>query len=164
MYCHWALHVDLDRPSTTIDFLKRVDHYVKGYFEGKLDREVVRNMLREFSFLTTFKAELRAFFISENLPPDLVDRDDWWSEFVRHYAGVIDEGSVSCDGNAAKGLKHVKQVRFGKGTAVLDPACKRPFNMTWQIALLDGRRMDIDVNEIPPDDRGRTLRYRMHVH
>src|SRR6266568_4709008 len=28
MYCHWALHVDLDSPNTTVDFLRRIDSWV----------------------------------------------------------------------------------------------------------------------------------------
>jgi hypothetical protein len=30
IYCHWALHVKLDHPKTTIPFLNRVDEYVAG--------------------------------------------------------------------------------------------------------------------------------------
>jgi hypothetical protein len=28
MFCHWALHVDLDSPRTTMHFLERVDRWV----------------------------------------------------------------------------------------------------------------------------------------
>jgi len=36
LYCHWALHVDLDNPNTTLPFLERVETYVEGLFAGDL--------------------------------------------------------------------------------------------------------------------------------
>ena len=34
MYCHWALHVDLSYPNTTLPFLTRVETYVQTALVG----------------------------------------------------------------------------------------------------------------------------------
>jgi hypothetical protein len=35
LYCNWALHVDLDRPKTTLPFLVRVDEFVASLLDRK---------------------------------------------------------------------------------------------------------------------------------
>src|SRR6266571_5397278 len=37
IYCHWALHVDLTLPGTTLPFLTRVDEYVASVLVGGKD-------------------------------------------------------------------------------------------------------------------------------
>jgi len=34
LYCHWALHIDLDHPRTTLPFLRRVDAFAASFLAG----------------------------------------------------------------------------------------------------------------------------------
>src|SRR5712692_5589567 len=61
LYCHWALHVDLDNPGTTLPFLERVEAYVEGVRAGNSDMHGEQAMLREFVFLDTFRQQFRRF-------------------------------------------------------------------------------------------------------
>lgn len=148
MYCHWALHVDLHGRETIMPFLKRVDSYVNGYLIGPEDFGESDRMTREFIFLDTFKAQLREFFHHYGVVTDLTDDESRWNEFVEHYAGVIEDGSLALRADTGQ-LTHVKQVTFIKGRPALGEFDQMPFNMTWRVALLNGKTLDIDVNARP---------------
>jgi hypothetical protein len=76
-----------------------------------------------------------------------------WNEFVHHYAGVIEDGSLEIRA-ANHGLQHVKQVTFIRGREAREELPQIPFDMVWHIELLDGRSIDVDVNARPPIDGG----------
>jgi len=81
------------------------------------------------------------------LPTDLCD-DDWhWFAFLTAYAGVIEDGSLTCQGPGS--LKIVNKVTFTKGQPTMANG-HVPFCITWEIQLKDGRRCAIDV-EAPAD-------------
>src|SRR6266446_3118137 len=61
LYCHWALHVDLDSPGTTLPFLKRVDEYVASVLAGNTDIILEHRMLEEFVLLNTFREQFKRF-------------------------------------------------------------------------------------------------------
>src|SRR4051812_49301874 len=59
MYCHWALHVDLTNPRTTMDFLKRVDRWITNNVayltpSGSCTVADEFRLLSEFIYLDTF--------------------------------------------------------------------------------------------------------------
>ena len=144
MYCHWALHIDLSGTGTIMAFLTRLDEFVDGYLVGPEDVAARNRMALELFFRDTFKSQLHEFFVTNGVRTDLTDNDARWNEFVKHYAGVIEEGSLVY---RAQGLKHVKQVTFTKSRdATGELAQMMPFDMRWRVALVDGRRFDIDVN------------------
>jgi len=148
LYCNWALHVDLDRHKTTLPFLQRVDQFVASFFGGK-DADIVLEhyVFREFVFLDTFRAQLKQFLNTHGLPTALCDEDDRWHEFITHYAGIIEDGSLSCDGKNLP-LKWVRRVVFTKGRARMDSHV--PFDLSWQIDLLDGRSLLVSVYAAAP--------------
>jgi hypothetical protein len=152
MYCHWALHVDLSGTDTIMPFLSRVDGFVDGYLADSQPLIDSHQMVREFFFLDTFRDQLREFFVAEGLPTDLTDDGDRWNEFVRNYAGVIEDGSLVCHARNHT-LRHVKQVTFTKGGDKVGAFGQLPFNMRWGVALHDGHprgiRIDVDVNAGP---------------
>jgi hypothetical protein len=156
LYCHWALHVDLTRPGTTLDFLKRVDNFI----EGELDRRklnAAENYLtfREFIYLETFRKDLGELFARFALPTALCDEDRRWHEFLKLYAGIIEDGSLYCGDDAAeakkKGLNLIKGVTFSKGRAT-PPDSYFAFYFTWEVHLQDGRSISVEVSAAPLPD------------
>ena len=148
MYCHWALHVDLHGRDTVTPFLRQVDNYVHGVLVGPEDFGASDRMVHEFLLLDTLRSQLREFFQSSGIRTELTTDDARWNDFVRHYAGVIEDGSLSIRAED-HGMKHVKQVTFIKGRDATGEFTQIPFDMMWRIALLNGKSIDIDVNARP---------------
>src|SRR6266853_2222095 len=55
LYCHWALHIDLENPKITLAFLERVDRHAASVLAGNSDMAEEHRMVREFVFLDTFR-------------------------------------------------------------------------------------------------------------
>lgn len=142
IYCHWALHVDLDSPGTTLPFLKRVDEYVASVLAGSTDIILEHRMLKEFILLNTFREQFKKFLQAYNLPTGICDKDARWHKFLKSYAGIIEDGSLSC--RASGKLNHVKEVTFTKGRPASEGSYL-PFNLSWKILLLDGKTMTVDI-------------------
>jgi len=120
LYCNWALHIDLDVPRTTRPFLERVDEYVASVFAGKnADIVLEHRMFREFVFLETFRTQLKQLLIAYGLPTAVCVEDGLWHEFITHYAGIIEDGSLSLNGKDLT-LKWVRNVVFSKGRPTTD--------------------------------------------
>jgi len=156
LYCHWALHADLTRPNTTLDFLTRVDRFIEGELDHrKLNVADNHRMFREFIFLDTFRKELRAFFANFALPTALCDEDQRWHEFLNLYAGIIEDGSLYCGDDVLeakkKGLKLIKGVTFSKGLAS-PPDSYFPFYFTWEVQMQDASVVEAEVNAAPVPD------------
>ena len=163
MYCHWALHVELHGKDTITPFLQQVDDYVHGVLVGPEDFGASNRMVREFLILDTLRSQLRDFFQSSHIRTDLIDDDARWHEFVRHYAGVIEDGSLSIRAGH-HGMKHIQQVTFAKGRDAIGEFALLPFDMMWRIALLDGRSIDVDVNARPDKDgSGQMISWGIHL-
>ena len=145
LYCHWALHVDLDIPRTTLPFLERVDKYIASVLAGNKDFLEERRMLKDFVFLETFRQQFKKFLQAYNLPTGICDDDPRWNEFLMHYSGVIQDGSLSCQAKAHP-LKLIKEVVFSRGRT---PANSKdfyiPFGFAWTIVLVDGRKLTVEV-------------------
>jgi hypothetical protein len=145
LYCHWALHVDLDNPRTTLPFLERADKYATSVLAGNQDMVEEHRMLREFVYLDTFRKQFKEFLQAYNLPTGICDQDLRWHEFLKHYAGVIEDGSLSCQAKAHP-LKLIKEVVFSRGRT---PANSKdffiPFGLAWTIVLADGRKLTVEV-------------------
>lgn len=78
------------------------------------------------------------------LPTSLCDEDGSWFAFLTAYAGVIEDGSLTCKGNS-KRLKKVKRVVFTKGPQKIADS-HVPFGIQWTIVLKDENRIEVDVN------------------
>jgi hypothetical protein len=146
MYCHWALHVELHGQDTIAPFLRQIDAYVDGVLVGHEDFAATDRIVRDFALLDTFRSELRGFLHDNGIRREFTENDALWHEFVKHYAGVIEDGSLSF--REPNGLKHVKEVTFVKGRDAM-AGSTLPFDMRWSVALLNGRSLDIDVNARP---------------
>src|SRR5437764_13141045 len=70
LYCNWALHVDLDRDGTTRSFLQSIDEFVFNSVDpsGKEDLVEEHKLFIELFYLDRFRAELKSFLDSYNLP------------------------------------------------------------------------------------------------
>jgi hypothetical protein len=148
LYFNWALHVDLDRRNTTLPFLQRVDEFVASRLSGKAaDLLLEHYLFRELVFLDSFRAQLKQLLSTHGLPTELCDDDDRWHEFITHYAGIIEDGSLTCDGKNLP-LKWVRRVVFTKGRA--RRGSHVPFGLNWQIDLLDGSSLHVDVYAVAP--------------
>jgi hypothetical protein len=149
MYCHWALHVELSGKDTITRFLQQVDDYVNGVLVGPEDLGASNRMVREFLLLDTLRSQMRDFFHASGIRAELLDDNDRWHQFVAHYAGVIEDGSLQILA-PNHGMRHVKQVTFVKGSNAMGEFDTIPFDMVWHVELRDGRSLDIDVNARPP--------------
>jgi len=147
LYCHWALHVDLDHPKTTRAFLEQAEKYAASVLAGSQDIVQEHRMLREFVFLDTFRQQFRKFLDAYGLPTAVCDDDKRWHEFMTHYAGVIEDGSLSCSAKTQP-LTLVSKVVFTKGKTVQDHYT--PFALAWTIFLVDGRKLEVEVRASAP--------------
>ena len=144
LYCHWAVHVDLAGRDTTLPFLRQVDSFVASALADNNFGEQHR-MFHEFGFLDSFRQLLKRFLESCGLPTHVCDDDPSWGAFLALYASVIEDGSLSC--NAQPGdLRVISGVTFTRGRPA--PGCRVPFDMVWDIHLLDGRRLTVNVRAL----------------
>lgn len=153
MYCHWALHVDLDSPKTTMDFLSRVDCWITNtvaYLTPAGPWQVIdeHRLSQDFIFLNTFRSQLRDFLSHYGLPIDVCDTDELWHDFLEAYSGVIEDGSLSVKADKLNVLSAVKQVIFRKGQSLTD-AHHVPFVIRWDIELKDGRTVKASLETVP---------------
>ena len=155
MYCHWALHVDLDSPKTTTDFLQRVDTWVTNRVAHltpsgpwKFTDEV--QLFRDFLYLQTLRRELASFLNAYSLPTALCDDDRQWFAFLTAYAGVIEDGTLSMKANKSLGLEAVQRVTFRKGET-LPPDNHVNFVIQWDIELKDGRVLKTEFEAQPKE-------------
>ena len=162
LYCHWALHVDLTHPSTTLPFLERVDKFAADVLADKPNAAEQHQMLREFVFLDTFRQQLRQFLKSYDLPTAVCDEDPRWHEFLKQYAGIIEDGSLSCQDKTGR-LKLVREVIFTKRRPIISNTYI-PFDLSWDIALLDGRTMTVEVNAAALPDGNEMIFGGIHLH
>ncbi|MDR3764390.1 MAG: hypothetical protein P4M01_09870 [Acidobacteriota bacterium] len=144
IYCHWALHIDLDRQNTTISFLQEVDDFAERVVTQSedviKDAYLFKNLLR----LNTFRKELGNSLRDLDLPTSLCDEDHCWHGFIQHYAGVIENGSLSCESKTPQ-LKYVDRLVFSKGRKIEDTSM--PFGLVWNIYLRDGRSIVVETSE-----------------
>jgi hypothetical protein len=146
MYCHWALHIDLTNPGTTAPLLERIDCFVDRIVLHTEDVIEDHYLFRELLWLDAFRQQFREFLRAYDLPTGVCDADRRWHEFLTHYAGVIQDGSLSCQAKTQR-LKHVSEVVFSKGRE--RPHVFVPFDLVWEIVLLDGRSIAVDVYATP---------------
>ena len=147
LYCHWAVHVDLSRPSTTMPFLEKVDDYVFNKLNADETNDTIvaeEGIFREFVYLETFRKELSQFLALHRLPTSLCDEDALWFAFLAAFAGVIEDGSLTCVSRDADKLKIVKRVTFTKGREWRRDG-HVPFRLKWDILLKDNRRVEVEV-------------------
>lgn len=146
LYCNWALHVALDVPQTTAEFLEDVDAFVSSILQGGRDIAAENRAIGHF-LLDTFRIQFREFLNSFHLPTALCDEEARWNEFVTHYSGVIADGSISIP-RAANAFQHVDRLVFSRGKRER-PTMHIPFDLAWEIFLSDGRKLVVEGNAAP---------------
>jgi len=99
-------------------------------------------MIREFVLWDTFREEFRKFVEYFELPMTVCE-DKHWYQFLKYYAGIVEDGSLSCDTNDK--LKHITQVNFSKGRDRAEGSIF-PFDLRWEITMIDGRTMTVEVS------------------
>lgn len=161
LYCHWALHVDLTHPKVTLPFLERVDSFVVGFLAGQTYTINEHRMMREFIFLDTFRGQFREFLEGYSLPSTVCDEDQHWHEFLKHYSGIIEDGSLSCEDKTQR-LKIVRKVIFSKSQRRASDTYI-PFDLAWDIVLSDGRILRVEVNAAPLPDGNQVVLHGIHL-
>lgn len=162
LYCHWALHVDLTFSRTTAPFLEQVDKFAADVLADEPNVAEQHQMLREFVFLDTFRQQLRQFLKSYDLPTAVCDEDLRWHEFLKLYAGIIEDGSLSCQVETGR-LKLVSKVIFTKGRTITSGSYI-PFDLSWKIVLLDGKTMTVEVNAAALPDGNEMIFHAIRLH
>lgn len=153
MYCHWALHVDLDLPKTTSDFLKQVDLWVTNniaYLVPSGPWKFIQEyyLFRDFIYLDTFRKQLRLFLTAYKLPKEICTNESKWFEFISAYAGVIEDGTLACESKKNNELGAVQRVVFKKGKT-LSRDHHVDFVIQWDIELKDGRTLKTEFKALP---------------
>jgi len=144
MYCHWALHVDLSRSKTTLEFLRRVEDYVVKTVPG-FTPDTPNPMFdsvsffRDLVYLDTFRGQLRQFLTDHDLPTKFCGEDEAWISFLTAYAGIVEDGSISSETAKNDGLHAIEKVVFRKGGWPIAADGLFKFVVTWDILLKDGR-------------------------
>ena len=166
MYCHWALHVDLTSPGTTMDFLKRVDCWVTNTVaylipSGSWAPIDEYHLLREFIYLESFRHQLRGFLGGYGLPLSLCELDAVWYEFVKAYSCVIEDGTLSTKPYKEDELGAVRSVAFTKGQE-LTPDDHVSLIVVWTIELKDDRTLRTNM-ETAPAGRGKMFAHHLEV-
>jgi hypothetical protein len=152
MYSHWALHVDLESPATTKKFLERVERWVTNKVAhlnpvGTWGEREEYDLFEDFTYLNTFRHQLRDFLAVCELPTTLCDDDLLWHRFVQEYARVIEDGTLAAVGNKST-LQAIEKVTFEKGDD-LTPEHHVPFVIHWTIQLKDGRTLKTSSETVP---------------
>ena len=146
LYCNWALHISLTHPKTTRQFLERVDAFVESVLAGSNELREEDRILRDFVLMNTFRNQFIEFLKGYGLPTVICEQESRWYEFLKHYAGIIEDGSLSC--RSSDEFKFVREVVFAKGRDRVGEAYI-PFDLSWRIGLRDGRTMTVDVSASP---------------
>lgn len=146
LYCHWALHVDLDNPRTTLPFLEKADEYARSLLAGSKDIAGENRALHEFAF-DTFRSQLGAFLKNYDLPTALCEEKERWHEFLTYYSKVVEDGSISCRAPTKK-MGVISEVVFTRGREVT--GFYLPFGLLWTLHLQDGGRLEVEVKASSP--------------
>lgn len=146
LYCHWALHVDLSVPATTMPFLQKVDDFVVHKLTPRMKETFLQDdaLFKEFLYLQTFRAELARLLKVHGLSTKLCDDEAQGFVFLAQYAGVIEDGSLTCRGKRSKTLRFIDRVTFTKTPATTEGG-HVPFGIRWDILLNDKRRLEVEV-------------------
>ena len=140
-----ALHVDLTKPLTTRLFLKRIDDFVvsnvAGFTRDPNYSGVIEShrLFREFLYLDSFRNQLRELLRRYDLSTDLCDKDDAWFSFWSAYAGIVEDGAISCKNDKQDELQAVSKVVFSKGGQPIAADSLLSFVVQWDIHLKDRR-------------------------
>src|SRR5206468_1312492 len=128
----------------TQPFLAQVDAFAERVLSGKTNAVEDHRMFRQFVFLDTFRDQFKQFLSSFELPSAVCEENERWHTFLEHYAGVVEDGSLACRAPTQR-LKLVSEVIITKG-APAPPDAHIPFALSWEVILLDGKRMTVEVN------------------
>ena len=147
LYCNWALHVHLSKP-TTMALLEKVDEVfinriTPGSPQSGLTFVAEHRLFREFVYLETFRKELSHFLAAYGLDTPLCDENERWFAFLAAYGGVIEDGSLTCEGKNSAKLRVVEKIIFTKGPLrVADSHV--PFDIVWKILLKNGSTIEVN--------------------
>jgi hypothetical protein len=130
-YCDWTVHVEMTYAGRTKPFLKAIDDYVQGLASDKKEIETLY-------YLEDFRSRLEQFLNEEKIPSDLTTNLERWVEFLRHYAGIVHNRTMTYEGPA---LTQVRRMTF---TTIVPAAsiyifdaqgCKRPLPFGVKVAI-----------------------------
>jgi hypothetical protein len=135
------VHIHLGYTNTTLAFLSRVDEFASNFLADQNFAQQ-HNMFQELSFLESFRDQLSLFLAAYDLPVTLCVNKNRWHEFLKHYAGVIEDGSLSCQAKESD-FKLLRGVRFTKGPWRRD--AHLPFSLTWKMFLKNDKTLVADL-------------------
>lgn len=152
LFCHWALHVHLDKPGTTKHFLQEIDEALTNLFENPPSGATIAHehrLFEELAYFDTFRSELGSVLRDYGLPTDLCDDNVRWANFLLAYSGVIEDGTLACD------LRWVRSVAFTIDERVGFEDAHLPFQLVWIVALRQPFKgfSKVEVNATGTEDR-----------
>jgi hypothetical protein len=132
LFCNWALHINLDREHTTKQFLQELDDFIYRFIftHGISSIPEETPFFQNLVNLNNFRKEFKNLLTFYGLPTEICNNDSYWLAFLKAYAGVIEDGSLTC---AAKQLKMFTKVVFSKDLVNVDALL--PFAIKWSIYL-----------------------------
>ena len=108
-HCSWAVHAVMDQGKGPARILHRLDG-VYDVLKDTMLHDLERSLYNELHATTvweTFRTDLKAFLTAYSLPTTIVQGD--WTQFLCHYAAVIDGCPLRLKGSASK-LHHITHV------------------------------------------------------
>lgn len=134
-HCNWIAHSELRGP-TAQAIVKDVDTFQRMVDESMPGAGVVTTsvpgqggVIAEFF---PFRTELAAFLASVGFNEAIVQDNGWWSNFMWHYANIIQDCPLRC---ISQGLKHANEVVvrvINKDGAMLQHGFKLVLEWSWQ--------------------------------
>jgi hypothetical protein len=154
LYCNWALHVNLTHVAVTLPFLQGAEKYSRSILAGSTDIRGEHSALKDLVGLETFRQHFRSFLTTYDIPPNVCNDDGLWHQFLTHYAGVIEDGSLKCSirKDQPNPLTLVEKVIVNKGRN--QPGFKMPFSLVWTILFLqphDRKGLEVETKAVHSD-------------
>jgi hypothetical protein len=138
LYCNWAMHTDLTYESIR-PFIQQIGDFFLATFspDGTGVSQAQHEVIQKLVYLDGFREDMHTFFVEHNLPHALTDDGEKWNDFIRHYGGVIHDGSLVYSG---KCLQLIKRMTF---TTLPSSSEAVPFNIKWELLFNDGRGVSL---------------------
>lgn len=114
-YRDWVVHAKLDRNSTIIDFLDKLEPYVtKGASGNSIATSFINNE-PDFFTLDTLKRELEIFLSKNTMPSNLTNEHNCWKTFIKILLEVLKESTIEPEKPKKRIIKKLSLVNGRNG-------------------------------------------------
>lgn len=91
----WLVHDEISHKSATDFFLNKFKEHISGLDTKKIAQDFILHESDFFKFIN-LRTKLRNFFVTNSLPSNLTDDNNYWLRFVRLLVEILKECPVKC--------------------------------------------------------------------